>query len=35
MLAWIWRVVTRRPEDDFENSTIEQTPDPIVEEPTQ
>jgi len=34
MLAWIWRVVSRRPEDDFENSTIEQTPDPVVEEPT-
>jgi hypothetical protein len=35
MLAWIWRVVSRRPEDDFEDSSIGETPDPVVEEPTQ
>jgi hypothetical protein len=32
MLAWIWRVVSRRPEDDFDNSSIE-TPDPVVDAP--
>jgi hypothetical protein len=28
-------VVSRRPEDDFEDSSIGETPDPVVEEPTQ